>query len=156
MRSPFRILAVLLVLKLGLFGNFVQAQSPEGGTAARNGAVQKPSDDARTARLPVRRVVLYKNGIGYFEHLGRVRGDQDVTIDFTSGQLNDVLKSLTALDLGGGRVTGVAYNSDAPLARRLNALRLPLGERASLQQFLDALRGTRLEIRSGTTANRGG
>jgi hypothetical protein len=26
------------------------------------------------AKLPVRRVVLYKNGVGYFEHLGRVRG----------------------------------------------------------------------------------
>ncbi len=24
-------------------------------------------------KLPVRRVVLYKNGVGYFEHFGRVR-----------------------------------------------------------------------------------
>jgi hypothetical protein len=35
------------------------------------------------ANLPVRRVVLYKNGVGYFEHLGQVRGSQDVHIDFT-------------------------------------------------------------------------
>jgi hypothetical protein len=42
--------------------------------------------------LPVKRVVLYKTGVGYFEHLGRVRESQDVTIPFTSGQLNDVLK----------------------------------------------------------------
>jgi hypothetical protein len=32
-------------------------------------------------RLPVRRVVLYKSGVGYFEHVGRVRGNQDVTIN---------------------------------------------------------------------------
>jgi len=57
--------------------------------------------------LPVKRVVLYKSGVGYFEHLGRVRESQDVTIPFTSGQLNDVLKSLTVLDLNGGRITGV-------------------------------------------------
>ncbi len=25
------------------------------------------------ARLPVARVILYKNGVGYFEHAGRVR-----------------------------------------------------------------------------------
>src|SRR5713101_6569293 len=62
-------------------------------------------------RLPVRRVVLYKSGVGYFEHLGKVRGNQTVTIDFTSGQLDDVLKSLTTLDLDGGRVSGVSYNS---------------------------------------------
>ena len=24
--------------------------------------------------LPVRKVILYKNGVGYFEHTGRVRG----------------------------------------------------------------------------------
>ena len=46
------------------------------------------------------RVVLYKNGVGYFEHAGHVRGNQDVNVDFTTGQLNDVLKSLTVLDLG--------------------------------------------------------
>ena len=64
--------------------------------------------------LPVKRVVLYKSGVGYFEHLGRVRESQDVTIPFTSGQLNDVLKSLTVLDLNGGRITGVEYGSAAP------------------------------------------
>jgi hypothetical protein len=52
------------------------------------------------ARLPVTRVILYKNGVGYFEHSGRIRGNQDVDIDFTTAQLNDVLKSLTVLDLG--------------------------------------------------------
>src|ERR1700754_1840528 len=59
-------------------------------------------------RLPVKRVVLYKNGVGYFEHLGSVHDNNDVTISFTSGQLNDVLKSLTVLDLNGGKITGVA------------------------------------------------
>jgi len=100
--------------------------------------------------LPVKRVVLYKSGVGYFEHLGRVRENQDVTIPFTSGQLNDVLKSLTALDLNGGRITGVEYGSAAPMDRQLGDLRLPVGEKASLTEFLGALRGARLEVRSGT------
>jgi hypothetical protein len=88
--------------------------------------------------------------VGYFEHLGRVRGSQDVHIDFTSAQLNDVLKSLTVLDLAGGRITGVDYNSEAPLARRLATLRLALGERPSVSEFLGALRGARLEVRGAT------
>jgi hypothetical protein len=101
-------------------------------------------------RLPVKRVVLYKNGIGYFEHLGRVRGSEEIAIPFTSGQLNDVLKTLTVLDLDGGRIAGVAYGSSAPVDRQLGDLRLPIGEKASLSEFLGALRGTRLEVRSGT------
>jgi hypothetical protein len=102
------------------------------------------------ACLPVKRVVLYKNGVGYFEHVGRIQGNQDVAIPFTSGQLNDVLKSLTVLDLGGGRITGVNYGSSAPLDRQLGELRLPLAERGSLNDFVGALRGAKVEIRSGT------
>ena len=40
-----------------------------------------------TEKLPVRRVVLYKNGVGYFEHTGRIRGDQEIKIDFTAPSL---------------------------------------------------------------------
>jgi len=100
-------------------------------------------------RLPVARVILYKNGVGYFEHAGKVRGNQDMNIDFTTAQLNDVLKSLTVLDLGKGRITGVSYNSTAPLERRLESLRLPVGESPTTASFLGALRGARLEVRSG-------
>jgi len=109
----------------------------------------RESSNPAAAKLPVRRVVLYKNGVGYFEHVGHVRGSQGVHIDFTSAQLNDVLKSLTVLDLSGGRITGVDYNSEAPLARRLATLRLALGERPTTAEFLGALRGARVEVRSG-------
>src|SRR5712692_1437940 len=91
------------------------------------------------ARLPVTRVILYKNGIGYFEHSGRIRGNQDLNIDFTTAQLNDVLKSLTVVDLGEGRITGVRFNSVAPVSERLKALRLPLAEQTSRTEFLSAL-----------------
>jgi hypothetical protein len=107
------------------------------------------------ARLPVTRVILYKNGVGYFEHAGHVRGSQDVNVDFTTAQLNDVLKSLTVLDLGKGRITGVSYNSNAPLAKRLGSLHLPVGENPTTAQFLDALRGARLEVKSGSESASG-
>src|SRR5579864_8302777 len=123
------------------------AASPQSTPAARE--ARNDLDEA-AAKLPVRRVVLYKNGVGYFEHLGRVRGSQTVHVDFTSAQLNDVLKSLTLLDLSGGRITGVDYNSEAPLARRLATLRLALGEKPSMADFLSALRGARVEVRGAS------
>jgi len=107
------------------------------------------------ARLPVTRVILYKNGVGYFEHAGRVRGSQDVNVDFTTAQLDDVLKSLTVLDLGKGRITGVSYNSTAPLEKRLGSLHLPVGDNPTTAQFLDALRGARVEVRSGSSTATG-
>src|ERR1700740_83243 len=107
------------------------------------------------ARLPVTRVILYKNGVGYFEHAGHVRGSQDVNVDFTTAQLNDVLKSLTVLDLGKGRITGVSYNSTAPLERQLGSLRLAVAENPTTAQFLDALRGARVEVRNGSQSASG-
>ena len=102
--------------------------------------------------LPVKRVVLYKNGVGYFEHTARVRGTLDLSIDFTSSQLNDVLKSLTAVDLGEGRISSVRYNSIAPLDERLKSLRLPFGEQVTRAGFLQAMRGARVEVHSGVSS----
>src|SRR6266481_2125852 len=136
-----------------LASNFSHAQTklttstPQSEPGARE--IRGASADS-AANLPVRRVVLYKNGVGYFEHLGRVRDTQTVHVDFTSAQLNDVLKSLTALDLSGGHITGVDYNSEAPLGRRLATLRLALGEKPSMADFLAALRGARVEVRPAT------
>ena len=110
-----------------------------------NAPAQTPAPD----KLPIKRVVLYKNGVGYFEHQGQVQGNQDVAISFTSGQLNDVLKSLTVLDLNGGRITAVGYGSSAPVDRQIGDLRLPIGQKTSLMEFLEAIRGARIEVKNG-------
>jgi len=130
--------------------SFLSGQALSGQTSNSDPVSAEPS-----ARLPVTRVILYKNGVGYFEHSGQVRDNQDVNVDFTTSQLNDVLKSLTVLDLGKGRITGVSYNSTAPLEHRLGSLRLPVGENPTTTQFLDALRGARVEVHSGSATATG-
>jgi hypothetical protein len=99
--------------------------------------------------LPVRKVVLYKNGVGYFEHAGSVTGNQRVAIDFTSPQLNDVLQSLTVLDEGGGRIGGVNYNSTTPLAEQLKSLSLGMTDDPTSTELFQALRGQRVEVTGG-------
>jgi len=153
MRSVLAIacVAVLLAQMPGLAQQAAAPQAQPPGVAggpilAKDGAIL----DSQADRLPIRRVVLYKNGVGFFEHLGRVRGTQQVSIDFTSGQLNDVLKSLTTVDLGNGKVTGVSFNTDDPANRKLGALALPLGEATTALAFLGAIRGARVEVQGGT------
>jgi hypothetical protein len=126
-----------------------KAAKPSGSASLPS--QERPSEEPASTKLPVRRVILYKTGVGYFEHLGHVRGNEAVRIDFTSGQLNDVLQSLTVLDLNGGRISGVNYNSEAPLSERLGTLRLSLEEKTDLSKFYGALRGSRLQIRTGAT-----
>ncbi len=137
--------SALMVLLAGI----ANAQQEPSGRTATNVAADSQG------RLPVKRVVLYKNGVGYFEHSARVRGTQELNIDFTTAQLNDVLNSLTVVDLGSGRISGVRFNSIAPLSERLKALRLPLSEGTSRDDFLNALRGTRVEVHNGSASGAG-
>lgn len=99
-----------------------------------------------THPMRVTHISLYKNGIGFFEHEGQVSGDASVRLDLTSAQLNDVLQSLTAVDLGGGRVTGANYNSTTPLVQQLETLPLNLGEQPSQADLFSALRGARVKV----------
>ncbi|HEV8075370.1 MAG TPA: carboxypeptidase regulatory-like domain-containing protein [Candidatus Acidoferrum sp.] len=150
MKVFLRSASAFLLFSIAAFAQTKSTAPPPAKTTLPTSEARSPAP-ASISKLPVRRVVLYKNGVGFFEHLGSVRGSQDVHIDFTSSQLNDVLNSLTVLDLSGGRITGVNYNSEAPLARRLATLRLALGEKPTQAEFLGALRGARIEVHSGAT-----
>jgi hypothetical protein len=123
------------------------AQSP-ANSLAKPAAQPKTSAAASSVvkDLPVRKVVLYKNGVGYFEHAGTVTGNQKVGIDFTSSQLNDVLQSLTVLDGGDGRIAGVNYNSATPAEQQLKTLALGLKNYPPTLAVYQALRGQRLEV----------
>jgi len=134
-----------------VFSVLLMATAAFGQTAPQkqNKSEGQEKEVASEGSLPVKKVVLYKNGVGYFEHTGRVRGNQELGIEFTTAQLNDVLKSLTLVDLNGGRISAVRYNSVAPLSEQLKSLQIPLGEEVPSDAFLTALRGTRVEVRSG-------
>jgi hypothetical protein len=155
-----RILAVFCLLA---FTVTLAAQSPAGSQAKAKSSAPKAQlappqvapPKAQSAApqvvkdLPVHKVVLYKNGVGYFEHAGSVTGNQRVTIDFTSPQLNDVLQSLTVLDEGGGRIAGVNYNSTTPLAEQLKTLSLGMTDDPTSTALFQALRGQRVEVTGG-------
>ena len=135
---------ILLVVSVALSG-FAFAQ--------QKAAAKRPVESSVPGgpqKLPLRRVVLYKSGIGYFQHDGHVRGNEDVEIDLTSGQLNDVLKSLTALDFSGGRIVGASYNSQEPAGHQLQSLPVPVAQNSTLASLLQNLRGARLEVRTAS------
>ena len=136
---PSPLAASLLVVPLALF-----AEKPASNTTTHAPAAHAKTTDPAT--LPVTRVALYKNGVGFFEHTGHVTGDAAVTIDLTSSQLNDVLQSLTAIDLNGGRISGAGYNSTTPLDQQLKALPLALGEDPTAADLYAAIRGAHIEV----------
>ncbi len=151
---------VFVMFGFAVFTVVLAAQTP-AAPAAKSAAAKVPAETATTLQgtikdLPVRKVVLYKNGVGYFEHAGTVTGNQRVAIDFTSPQLNDVLQSLTVLDEGGGRIAGVNYNSTTPLAEQLKSLSLGMSDDPTSTELFQALRGQRVEVTGGPGGTIGG
>ncbi len=129
------------------FAFSLSAENPANSSTSRTAANSPPAATAPLVKdLPVRKVVLYKSGVGYFEHAGSVSGSERVAIDFTSPQLNDVLQSLTVLDEGGGRIAGVDYNSTTPIGEQLNKLALGLNDYPATLAVYHALRGQRVDV----------
>ncbi|MGH9720561.1 MAG: DUF4139 domain-containing protein [Bryobacteraceae bacterium] len=100
------------------------------------------------AAIPVRHVVLYKHGVGYFERSGQLAAGESVRLDFDESAMNDVLKSFTITDAG-GKVTGLRYDSSQPIEVRLAEFPFSLGENQPLSDLLDQLKGARIEMRAG-------
>ncbi len=101
------------------------------------------------ADLPVREVILYKHGVGYFERAGELKAGETARLDFKAGDMNDVLKSLT---ITGEKVVGVRYDASETLEKRLEDFPFAVGEEASLAKFLDQMKGARLELKLGSEA----
>lgn len=100
------------------------------------------------AELPVKQVVLYKHGVGYFERSGKLGPGESARLDFKADEMNDVLKSLTVDERGGGRVIGLRYDSLDPLSHRLADFPFEI-KGGSMAALLDQLKGSRIELRFG-------
>src|SRR5271168_4554768 len=98
--------------------------------------------------LPITRVVLYKHGVGYFERATRVDGDATVTLTFKQVEVSDVLKSLTVLDLDGGHIASVSYDSTKPLEQLLAEVSLSIPDQGSLVNLLPQIKGARVALHS--------
>lgn len=72
--------------------------------------------------LPIRRVILYSNGVAYIERRGIVNNRAEINLSFKQSQVDDVLKSMVVLDLGQGRIGAVSYNSSAPASARIGEI----------------------------------
>ncbi len=63
------------------------------------------------ANLPIKRMVLYKHGVGFFERYGSSGDSQTVHLIFKKDEMNDILKSLAAFPQGDGQVVNVSYET---------------------------------------------
>jgi hypothetical protein len=89
--------------------------------------------------LPLTRIVLHKHGVGCFERQGSIEGDVILSLPFKQVEINDVLKSLTMLDMGGGHVSAIACPAAKPVMEGES-----LSDEGGLLALLPQLKGARV------------
>lgn len=90
--------------------------------------------------LPIRRIILYKHGVGYFERRGPVSGEL-LRLSFPRQAMDDILKSMVTLDLGAGQVLGVDFETPEDRAALIEKGSIHLSDQHSLLDLLRDLRG---------------
>ena len=95
--------------------------------------------------LPITHMTLYKHGVGFFERRAKLSGEE-ASLTFRVEEMNDILKSLTAIDWSDGQVLGVAYATPQSREERLAGCSIHLGDTRSLQDLLVGLRGRRVRL----------
>lgn len=102
-----------------------------------------------TKTLPITKVILYKHGVGYFERSGKVKDNEVINLIFNKDEMPDVLKSIVAIDLGGGRISEVEYDSTKPLDKVLSGFSIDLSGDSNILSLLNQIKGAPVDIAVG-------
>src|SRR5690348_3369126 len=84
--------------------NNLQAQEAKPANAAALFSEPKTQES-----VPLKKVLMFTSGVGYFEHQGEVDGNAKVELRFNVDDINDLLKSMILEDRGGGKISTVTY-----------------------------------------------
>jgi len=113
-----------------------------------SGRLRGSEKTAPTGAPPVTKVVLYKHGMGYIERQGKVRDTAVMQLAFRADQMKDLLTSFYAVDLSGGRIVSVQYETKDPLSKQFQDILMHVPQNAALSQFLTQLQGARISVKS--------
>ena len=104
--------------------------------------------EANSPTLPLKDVVLFSSGVGYFQRAGQIDGDVTVDMHFRAEQINDILKSLVLFD-SNSDVRPVTYTTKDSIARRLKSAGLTLDRDITLGGLLRQFQGARVSLDTG-------
>lgn len=139
---------VLLTVLVCSISSISQTIRTKRVTAIRPVAAVSPQANT----LPIRRVILYSNGVAYIERRGIVSGNAEVNLSFKQSQVDDVLKSMVVLDLGQGKIGAVSYNSSAPISSRMAEIPFSVnpvsGDGGGISSVLSQLQGAKVLVAS--------
>ena len=111
-------------------------------------ALLAPTISAQEPELPVRRVILFTTGVGFFEHQGKVEGTVEVELPFALTDVDDLLKTLVLQDQDGGHVPWISYAAAQSLDEQLANFNVDIAAAPTLGELLQQLRGEQISLKT--------
>ncbi len=139
------LVAAILALAISSASSTTFAQTTQPNPA---GADQSAAIEAH-AEVPVRRVVLFSTGVGFFQHQGTVTGNAQTELHFKTDQINDILKSMVVSDRDAGRIKSITYPSLDPVSRTLRSFQIDISENPPLADIVNQIRGAKVHLSVG-------
>jgi hypothetical protein len=139
-----------LLLSLMLVCSFLTPTLAQRRPIAVVSPIRSITNNNNSQVLPIKRVILYSNGVAYIERRGIVSNNAEINLQFKQSQVDDVLKSMVVLDLGQGRIGAVSYNSSAPPSARMAEIPFGIGSAdvGGIADVLSQLQGAKVAVTS--------
>lgn len=102
--------------------------------------------DLRKNTVPLKKVVLYKHGMGYFERRGTVDGGTSIEILCGAAEIDDMLKSLMVLTSDGARIDAITYDSAKTLEDRMTEFGFDVRSADGLIDIISQMKGLPITV----------
>src|SRR5262247_3547394 len=86
--------ATIIALLTAAAGLAVPVANAQPRTSERTAERAAPARERAAEQLDIRRITLYRSGVGSFERRGMVSENAKVQLRFKTDQVNDILKSM--------------------------------------------------------------
>src|SRR5262245_612197 len=106
---------------------------------------QDTAAGAAAQSLPIRNVVLFSSGVGYFQRKAEIEGNARIDLTFQVRDINDLIKSMVIQDEK-GLVGAVSYDSLDPVDRTLKSYAVNLNNNPTFGAILTQMRGEKVEV----------
>ena len=122
-------------------------QIPPAGATGSDRKMDTPAE-----RPALKKVALFNTGVGYFQFQGTVPAGKGCKLYVKRDQMNDLLKSLTVINLSGGQINSIDYDNSKTTDQKLDEFNFHIQKDQGLPQILRQLQGSEVTVLMGNTS----
>ncbi len=103
-------------------------------------------------KLKLVRIIIFKHGISYFINHGQMKGSGTFELEFKIDEMNDILKSIFALDTSEkGYISFISYDAAIESSQLLKSIMLDIPDTDSFSSLITQIKGARIKLSIGSS-----